>query len=183
MKKIIKLAAIAALTTVSTLSFAAEKKPDVKVKSDPAVKIGSWAYQCDTVEIDSKKQSKVCALVQNFAVMAKDKKTEIPVLRLQVHKIKQDKKTVTFLGIRTPLGIDTASGMKLQIEKKDYKDTPFTTCYAEPLGCRGSYIIEGDLEKALLTGKTLRIGYRALDGRVIASEVKTDGFKKAVSKL
>jgi invasion protein IalB len=76
-----------------------------------------------------------------------------------------------------------SAGVKLQIDKKDYNTVTFTTCYAEVLGCRSSFIIEGELEKALLTGKELRIGYKALTGDVIASEVKTAGYTEAIGKF
>lgn len=174
---------IIALSTLSATSFAADAKDKVNIKAEPEQKIGNWYYQCETMQVNGKDKNKVCALVQNFAILGKDKKQEMPVLRLQIHKIKQAEKMITFLGVRTPLGVDLASGVKLQIDKKDYKGVPFTTCYAEPLGCRSSFIIEKDLEKALLGGKELRIGYKSLDGRVVASEIQTGGYTEAINKL
>ena len=41
------------------------------------------------MQVDGKDKEKVCALVQNFAILGKDKKQEVPVMRLQIHKIDQ----------------------------------------------------------------------------------------------
>lgn len=186
MKNLIKSMAFVVLTALSFTANAAETKPaqpKVEVKRSPEEKIGNWSFQCETMQVDGKDQNKICALVQNFAILGKDKKQEVPVMRLQIHKISQKDKKVTFLGVRTPLGIDLASGMKMQIDGKDYKAVPFTTCYAEPLGCRASFVIEGDLETALTASKVLKIGYKSLEGQVIASDVKTEGYTKAITKF
>ena len=187
MKTIIKGITFALFTTFGFCAFAADTKPQaepkVNIKRSPEEKIGNWFYQCETMQVDGKDKEKVCALVQNFAILGKDKKQEVPVMRLQIHKIDQKGKKLVFLGVRTPLGVDLASGMKMEIGGKDYKTVPFTTCYAEPLGCRGSFVIEGDLEAALKTNKDLKMGYKALDGQVIASDVKTEGYTKAITKL
>ena len=184
MKHFIKGIAFVVLATASFSVLAAE--PKVEVKRSPEQKIGNWFYQCETMQVDGKDKNKVCALVQNFAILGKDKtdkKQEMPVLRLQIHKIDQKGKKITFLGVRTPLGIDLASGMKMQISGKDYKSVPFTTCYAEPLGCRASFVIEGELETALKTKKDLKLGSKALDGQVIASDIKTDGYTTGIAKF
>lgn len=167
----------------SACGVSAKDKIDIKKTADE--KIGNWYYQCETMSVGGKQENKVCALVQNFALYDKNKKanTDIPIMRLQVHKIDKAGKKITFLGVRTPLGIDLASGMKMQIAGKDYKAVPFTTCYAEPLGCRASYVIEGQLEQALKSGKDLKIGYRSLEGQVVASDIKTGGYTQAIVKF
>jgi invasion protein IalB len=196
MKKIIKGISFVVATSISFSAMAADtvaqpapqvaNQPKVNIKRGPEEKIGSWFHQCETIQVDGVDKETVCALVQNFAVLGgADKKQEIPVMRLQIHKVlpKDKKEKVAFLGVRTPLGIDLATGMKLQISGKDYKSVPFTTCYAEPLGCRASYIIEGDLLTALNSGKNIQFLYKSLEGQAISSEAKTDGFVNALAKL
>jgi invasion protein IalB len=181
MKKIMNIAMFIAVTVFGSMAYAAEEKVDIK--RSPEEKIGSWYFQCETMQVNGKDTNKVCALVQNFAILGKDKKQEVPVMRLQIHKISQKDKKITFLGVRTPLGIDLASGMKMSIGGKDYKAVPFTTCYAEPLGCRASFPIVGELEAALKGNKDIKIGYRSLEGQVIASDVKTDGYTTGITKF
>jgi invasion protein IalB len=44
-------------------------------------------------------------------------------------------------------------------------------------------VIEGQLEQALKSGKDLKIGYRSLEGQVVASDIKTGGYTQAIVKF
>lgn len=183
MKKKLIIGFITIFSVVSGMAYAADTKPqaqsDIKRTVDEV--IGKWRYQCEAVSVGTEKKAEICALVQNFAATDKDNKQQAPVMRLQLHHDKE--KNFSFLGVRTPLGIHLASGITMSVAGKEFKTVPFTTCFAEMLGCRASFELDKALDDTLRNNKKVEMSYKTLTGGAVKVDLETDGYAKALEKL
>lgn len=182
--KILALALALSIGFISTMSANAQPK----VERLPQQKIEDWFYRCEIITTNGK-EGKTCWLAQDFVIEGtKDAngntQKPLPLLALEVRKLKQKDKKITILAVRAPLGTNLMGGVMMRINGKEYQRSPFITCLPQPLGCRSSFVIEKDLKSGLENGSKIEISYiMATDKKTYPIELSTKGYAKGVKKL
>ncbi|WP_245884175.1 invasion associated locus B family protein [Hartmannibacter diazotrophicus] len=131
-----------------------------------------WQVRCDQPPGARDEQ---CALIQNVTAEDRDN------VGLSVIVLKTADQKTPFLRVLAPLGVLLPSGLGLRIDDKDIGRTAFVRCLAN--GCFAEAVMEGDLLKAMETGKSATFIIFQTPEEGIGIPISLKGFKEGLAAL
>lgn len=109
---------------------------------------GDWKYECQALN-----GGQACALSQTL--VSNDSKKAVAKFNLG----RDPQSGVVYLAVMVPLGLDLAAGIVGAIDESGPFAYQLETCLA--VGCIARVPVDAALMKALKSGKTLKLGFRA----------------------
>jgi invasion protein IalB len=159
-------------------AMALVKGPGVPGKSsasvEPARAFKDWRLLCTVPDENGKKQ---CQIIQ--AVRGDGKKSAALTAIIQMGQIRE--KPVAVMIFMLPLGTLLPPGITLKVDSDKEVRIPYQQCRKG--GCMVRVAVDKTRLDKIKTGKSMLVGYKAMNGKGAVAPVSLNGFAQALDAL